>query len=433
MKNFRLNRRHFLRGTGVAMGLPLLEAMLPDKAYAASPARMIGYFCPNGMHMSSWTPKSTGTNYTLSETLKPLEGVKSDLLVLSKMQNNVKKAGGGDHATGTASFLTNRSINKSGSNIRNGVSVDQFYAQKIKGQTKLESFPLGMDGNSGFCPNGFSCDYGRNISWANEKTVVPKINDARKAFDRLFAGFDNNDLSTTEAARRAAVNKSILDYVLEDSKALKSKLGQLDREKVDQYLTSIEALEQDIETPAVACEKPNQPGANLANTNKVRAFSDLMVVAFECDITRVSTFMMGNAVSGRNFGFIGASGGHHSTSHHQGNSSNHNKLKKINLWEIEQFAYLLNKLKSTVDVTGQNLLDSSTVFLSSDISDGDKHNHDNMPVLLAGKANGYFNTGRHINLNGRSFGDLFMTMLDAVGSPVSGFGDNGKKLISELT
>ena len=441
MKRRDISRRTVLRGTGVAMGLPLLEAMLPAKAAAQTldnqPGRMLAYYCPVGMHMPSWTPASTGSNYTLSETLKPLENVKEDLLVLTNLRNLPGKApGGGDHAAGTGAFLTAYQVNKTqGSDIRNSISLDQVYANEVAGQTPFPSIELGMSGGgtSGDCDSGYSCAYARNISWSGPRTPKPKLTDPRAVFDRLF-GQQGTNQNVVEAQRRVALNKSVLDYILEDTKKLQTQLGATDKAKLDEYFTGVEQLEQGLEAVEVSCEAPGRPASNYSLTDKVRIMSDLMVLAFECDSTRAQTFMLDNAASQRNYGFLGVGGdGHHTISHHQGRASNHDKLKKINQWEIEQFAYLLEGLKAKTDIGGKPLLDSCTVFLSSDVSDGDRHNHDKMPVLLAGKANGYFNTGRHLNYGSpHSFGDLFKTMLESMGVKVDKFGQDGNNVIANL-
>ncbi len=434
MKIKQLNRRAFLRGTGVAIALPMLEAMLPRFADAAgvTPTRLLAYYVPCGIHMQSWKPAAVGRNVALSKTLAPLESVKNSLIVLSGLENvPAQSEGAGDHASGTGSFITATHVVKTeGADIRNGISLDQMVAQKIGNQTRLASLELGMDGggSAGGCDSGYSCAYARNISWSSPKTPMPKITSPRAVFDRLFAG-NNVSESALEAEKRRLLDKSILDYVLADARKLKLKLGANDRSKLDEYLTNIETLEQKLAAPAAGgvCTVTARPGDDSAYnvTQKAELMADLMVTAFQCDITRVQTFMLANAGSGRTYSFIGVDEDHHSCSHHQNLQSNYDKLEKINLWEMQQFAYLLKKLQATSDINGKSLLESSAVFFSSEISDGNRHNHDDLPVLLAGSANGYFDTGRHVNYSSKKpIANLFMSMLDALGAPINQFGDS---------
>lgn len=441
MKPFRLNRRAFLGGAGAAVGLPLLEAMLPigRTAFAATdrPTRLLAYFVPNGIHMPAWTPTATGRDYALSPTLAPLARVKEDLLVLTNMANRPGRPYEvGDHASGLGAFLTAFRVHKtSGDNILNSTSVDQVAAQHIGHLTTLPSLELGMDGggSAGNCDSGYSCAYTRNIAWSGPRTPVPKLTEPRAVFDRLFAGMDVS-ATEQERARRAVLNQSLLDYVLEDVQALQNKLGYLDRAKLDEYLTSIQQLERQItDDSPLYCTVPNRPPTGLGVETKVKLMSDLMVLAFQCNITRVQTFMLANGVSERRYEFLGINDGHHYISHHQNLQSNYDKLKLIDHWEMQQFAYLLEKLKDTKDPEGIPLLDSCMAYLSSEISDGNRHNHDNKPILLAGRANGYFDTGRHIRFqNEQPVGNLFMTMLDAMGVQVSEFGDDGRAVLVSL-
>ncbi len=441
MKRLQLSRRAFIGGAGAALALPLLESMAPFGASAFAqdmrPARMLGYYVPCGIHMPSWTPSTEGAGFALTETLAPLANVKNDILVLTGLANmSARPDGPGDHAAGTGSFMTATHVFKTeGADIANGISVDQMAAQANGAATRYPSLELGMDGGgtTGNCDSGYSCAYARNISWAGPQTPLPKTVDPRVVFDRLFAGFDPQ-ATADQIRKRRLYNKSILDYAIEDSGKLKTKLGTRDQQKIEEYLEGIRALELAISgmDEATLCGVPDRPGTSYAVTAKAQVMADLMVLAMQCDLTRIQTFMLANAGSGRVYDFLGVSQGHHELSHHQGLAENHDRLKIINKWEIEQFAYLLEKLKASTDVEGASLLDSCSVFFSSEISDGNRHNHDDMPVILAGKGNGEFTTGRHVRYSGRPVANLFISMLRANGVVVNSFGADGDGPLENL-
>jgi hypothetical protein len=433
-KRFRLSRRAFLGGAAATISLPFLEAMLPigSKAYAQQdvPRRMLCYYVPNGFHMPSFTPVDEGANFTLSETLQPLAALQDDILVLTGLENEAANPDGpGDHAAGTGSFLTAYHVKKTeGSDIENAISVDQRAANAIGEATRYPSLQVGMDGggSTGNCDSGYSCAYARNVSWAGPQTPLPKTVDPQVIFDRLFAGFDP-EATQEEREKRQRYQQSILDYAIEDANKLQDKLGAGDRQKLEEYLTGIRELETRIGDldDATLCGVPDRPGGSYNVTEKAQVMSDLMVLAFQCDLTRIQSFMLSNAGSGRRYDFLGISEGHHQISHHQSLQENYDKLKIINRWEVEQFAYLVQKLKDTTDGNGDPLLDSTTVFLSSEISDGNRHNHDDLPVIIAGQGGGTFNTGRHVRYNDDPIANLFISMLDAVGVEADTFGMDG--------
>ena len=417
----------FLGGGAVALGLPLLEAMAPERsARAAGDAaqRMLFMMVPNGIHMQAWTPTDTGPNYTLPPILKPLEGLREKVHVLSGFRNDgARPMGAGDHSSGVGAFLTCTRFPKS--EIKNSTSVDQVYAQHVGTGTPTPSLRLGMDGDSGYCGDGgYNCAYSRNISWVGN-TPQSKLTDPRVAFDLLFSGFEATDNSAELAAIRAR-RQSVLDYAIEDAMSLHTRLGRTDKQKLEEYLDSVRALEVSIENgPNVAqCDVGEALGSTDSAEKKMRVLMDIMVKAFQCDRTRAVSFMTGNAVSGRDYGFIGASGNHHSISHHGGSQSNYDKLQKINTWEMEQFAYLLGQLDASVEADGSTILDNSMVFLSSEVSDGNKHNHDNLPVLLAGTGGGVLTTGRHSLFPNEPLANLYLTMLQKCGVTINSFGDD---------
>lgn len=441
MKRFRLNRRAFLGGAAATISLPFLEVMLPfgSKAYAQQdvPRRMLCFYTPNGFHMPAFTPPDEGVGFTLPETLQPLAALQDDILVLSGLENKAANPDGpGDHAAGTGSFLTATHVRKTeGADIENAISVDQAAANAIGEATPYPSLQVGMDGggSTGNCDSGYSCAYARNVSWAGPQTPLPKTVDPQVIFDRLFAGFDP-EATQEEREKRQRYQRSILDYAIEDATKLQEKLGAADRQKLEEYLTGVRELETRIGDldDATLCGVPDRPGGSYDVTEKAEVMSDLMVLAFQCDLTRVQSFMLSNAGSGRRYDFLGISEGHHQISHHQSLQANYDKLKVINRWEIEQFAYLVQKLKDTTDGNGDPLLASTAVFLSSEISDGNRHNHNDLPVLIAGQGGGTFNTGRHVTYNDDPIADLFITMLDSMGVSVNSFGQDGTGLLPNV-
>ena len=441
-KPFRLSRRAFLGGSAATVSLPLLEAMTPlgRSAFAQTdkPVRMLCYYVPCGIHMPAFTPANEGAGFTLSQTLAPLANVQNDLLVLTGLENKAANPDGpGDHAAGTGSFITAHHVFKTeGADIENNISVDQVAANALGNATRYPSLQLGMDGggSTGGCDSGYSCAYARNISWSGPKTPLPKTVDPQIVFDRLFAGFDP-EATAAESAKRRLYQKSILDFAATDVAKLQGKLGALDRAKLDEFLTGIRELERRIDgmDEATVCGVPDRPGGSYSVTEKAQVMSDLMVLAFQCDLTRIQSFMLANAGSGRVYDFLGISDGHHQLSHHQSLQANYDRLMQINKWEIEQLAYLLEKLKTTTDVEGNPLLDSTVVFWSSEISDGNRHNHNDLPVIVAGKAGGAITTGRHVRYDNHPVADLFISMLDTMGVPVNSFGQDGTGKLPNLT
>ena len=432
-RNWRIPRRTFLGGAGVAIGLPLLEAMLPRKASAfaeGTPQRLLAFYVPNGIHMAAWTPDSTGPGYAVKPIMQPLAdaGLLEDIVVISGLRNDpANPEGPGDHAGGTSAFLTATHVTKSETIITNGTSMDQIYADFIGGETSMPSMQLGIDGggNTGGCDSGYGCAYSRNISWVGD-TPLSKLTDTQAAFDLLFSGFDPG-ASAEELARIRANRLSVLDYALEDAQALQNKLGKSDRQKVEQYLDSVRDLEQRVqnESAAPACTLdpgfPEDPADYIAKT---RTMLDIVVKAFACDRTRVISYMQGNAGSGRDYGFIGAAGGHHNLSHHGGLQENYDKLTIIDTWEVEQLAYLLSELKNTPE-GDQNLLYNSMVFFSSEIEDGNSHAHRNLPIIVGGHGGGTLPVGQHLAFEDQPIANLFIDMLQKLGCDIDTFGDDG--------
>jgi hypothetical protein len=441
---WQLSRRHVLRGIGAAMSLPLLEAMEPARALAGdvspgvAPKRMAFLYVPNGIHMQDWTPKDLGSGFALPPTLQALAPYRDHLLVLTGLaQHNAEALGDGpgDHARSLASFLTGtHPLKTDGAGIRVGISVDQVAAQQLGRHTRLPSLELGIErgAQSGNCDSGYSCAYSSNISWRSANTPMAKEVNPKLVFDRLFAPMSRQG-SPSEERKRQLYQKSILDIVQGDAQLLVRRLGLNDRRKIDEYLTAVRELELRITQTEKAVK--NMPSTGLTRPTgtpddvgeHIRLMFDLMALAFQCDVTRISTFMYANEGSNRNYTSINVTDGHHDLSHHGGDPKKHEKLKIINKFHIEQFAYFLGKLKSIREGAG-SVLDNLMIVYGSGISDGDRHNHDDLPILLAGKGGGTIQGGRHLKVDPQPLNNLYLSLLDRMGAPTDRLGDSTGKL-----
>lgn len=422
----RLPRRAFLGGAAAVIGLPLLASMLPRRLGAqaeSSPRRLLYYYVPNGIHMPAFVPTGIGADYELPPILAPLAEHRGDFSVISGLENApANPNGAGDHAAGTAAFITCASANKSETDIRLGISADQIAAREVGQSTRLPSWQLGISGgsNDGNCDSGYSCAYSRNISWSGPKSPLPKQVNPAAAFDALFEGFDPG-ASDRERAKRRLYQKSVLDAASQEAAALRVKLGQTDAAKLDQYLTGVRELERRIDLDvALSCNPGERPPERYDYPTQVGLMNELMVLAMQCDATRVISFMLGNAGSNATHPFLGITERHHELSHHLGDPRRHELLVRIGTWEVVQLASLLALMKSVPDsVDGsQSLLDNTTLFWSSEISDGNRHNHDDMPVLLAGHGGGALSPGRHIAFSrdqGERVSNLLVSTLSTVG------------------
>jgi hypothetical protein len=436
----RLSRRLLLGGAASLFGMPFLESLLPRAARAqatAAPVRLVFVYLPNGIDMATFRPSTSGAGYATPPMLAGMEAVKDDFSVVSGLENvNARPDEIGDHASGTASFITCEHANKSETELFVGVSADQIAAQALGGLTRLPSLQLGIDGGggSGNCDNGYSCAYTRNISWSGPSTPLPKIVNPQQAFELLFAGFDPGE-SEAEAEKRRAYEKSVIDAVLADANGLRGKLGAGDRKKLDEYLNGVRELEKRVAElgPQVTCTLGEPPPSNeeLDYPAHVQAMFDVITLAFACDATRYVTLMFGNGISGRTHPFLGISGAHHDISHHADDPALIAQLASIGKWEMDQLGYFLGRLKETPDgVPGENLLRNAAVFCSSDISDGNRHNHDDMPVILGGHGGGAFTPGRHIDyprgqgIEDQRLANLLLTMLQAAGVEATQVGDS---------
>lgn len=424
-------RRGCLGGAAAMLALPWLESRVAAES-PPRPPRLIGYYVPNGMLASAWTPGQVGDDFTLSPTLAALAGSEDQLLILSGLSNDASDPGvPGHHAAGTAGFLTAAQPRHSETDIFLGPSIDQLYADHVAGQTPLHSLQLGLEGGGagvGHCDNGFACAYSRSVSWAGPRTPLSKIVAPRMAFDLLFAGYDPT-ATKLEQDRRRTLRRSALDSVHEDIQSLERRLGAGDRTRLDDYLASVRALERRIEQPLGECSSGGvelQLDVAPDDTDEhARVMAELMVLALRCDLTRAITFMLGNSASTRSYPQLGIGSTHHDLSHHAGDADKIKDLLRIEAWQVQQLAYLLARLRETSEGDG-SLLDSCVVLFGSELSDGSQHSHQNLPVLLAGAAGGAIATGRHVaHAPGTRYGDMLLALVQALGVAVDQVGQGG--------
>ena len=444
MRNWHISRRTFLRGVGAAVSLPLLDAMAAQGSEAQPPVRMAFLFMPNGVYPEEWGLDEKQTDLSqLSPTLSPLESVKDDVLVISRMCKRHSREGDGHYAK-TANFLSGMPVFKTtGKNIKCGISIDQLAAQKVGHHTPLPSLELGIEPVVSGIDSivGYTRLYGSHISWRDERQPVAKEINPRLVFERLFLSSLNGSKPALGGLSNAD-RKSLLDIVLEDAKDLRLQLGRDDQHKMDEYLSSVRSVEKRIEfaekskekekhwLPQVATEKLIRPeGIPGSHQEHVRLMMEMIVLAFWTDSTRVSSFMFGNSVSGVNFSFLdGVEGGHHHLSHHKNEKKMIDQYNKISRWHIEQFAWMLEKMRG-IKEGATSLLDNSMILFGSGMSDGNRHDPNNLPIILAGKAGGKVDTGRHIATpKDTPLCNLYVSMLERMNVPVESFGDSTGKV-----
>ena len=448
-----LSRRTVLKGLGATLALPWLDAMRPARAAesAKAPVRMAVLYMPNGVCPGAWSPQGAGRDFTLSPILEPLAPHKDDILVLRELWNAATDTGDG-HYVKTGGFLTGTTITRTtGSDLRSGaVSMDQVAAKRIGHMTALPSLELGLEPPAtGVDTNvGYTQLYGAHIAWSTPATPLTKEINPRAAFDRLFRA------NAPGRAAEAAKDRSVIDLVLADAKRLQQKLGADDRQKLDEYLDSVRSVEQRIEFDAqrqretvrsdpLAEKAVAELGARIDaysdparvserrgdHTEHTRIMLDLMVLAFWTDSTRISTFMFGNAVSGRNFSFLeGVNGAHHEISHHQGSAEKLERYKRINQWHLGQFAYMIERMKA-IREGERTLLDNSMLLFGAGMHDGNAHDPHNLPIVLAGRGGGTLATGRNLAYAPKTpLTNLYVAMLNRMGTPVERFSDSTGEL-----
>ncbi|SIN98898.1 Protein of unknown function [Singulisphaera sp. GP187] len=436
----RISRRTVLRGLGTVVSLPFLEAMRPRllaaaataTGQAAAPRRLAFIYVPNGAIMDDWTPTTEGANFALPTILEPMAPYRDELLVLSELTCDKARPNGdgaGDHARASSAFLTGCQARKTaGANFRSGISADQVAATRLGERTRLSSLELGIERyrGTGNCDSGYSCVYEHTMSWRSSTSPLPNEVDPRLVFERLFSD-QSNDPSRLKRNRLRA---SVLDAVIADARGLEGRLGGADRQKLDQYLTCVRELELRIaraETlppiqPPPGVVRPESVPADLAE--HFHLMCDLMVLAFQTDVTRVATCMFGREGSELKYKMVGVSEGHHELTHHRGDPDKIDKVRSINTFHIEQFAYLIGKLKAIPEGEG-TLLDNCMIAYGSGNSDGNRHSHDNLPILVAGKGGGSLKTGRHLRFPKETpVNNLWLSLLDRMGAHLEQLGDS---------
>jgi Protein of unknown function (DUF1552) len=432
-----LPRRTFLRGViGGAIALPLLDSMIPALTAAtktaASPKTRLGFmYVPHGAVMDKWTPAVEGAGFEFTPILKPLEPFRNQLTVFTGLANKAAESqgdGGGDHARSAPSYLSGiHPLRTEGEDVRAGTTIDQIYAQKMGQDTPLPSLELGTEdtGLVGVCDVGYSCAYMNSISWRTPTQPLPMEINPRVVFERLFGDGSN----AADRLARKQEDRSILDSITGEVAHLQTGLGTRDRGKISDYLDNVREIERRIQMAekraSLNVQVPETPiGVPDSFDEHAKLMYELQVLAFQAEITRVSTFMIARDLSQRTFPQIGVPEPHHSVSHHGNNPVMIGKLEKINIYHMSLFAYFLERLRATPDGDG-NLLDHSMILYGSSMSNPNEHNHFPLPLLVAGGASGKLQGGRHLKFPERTpMSNLLLGLLEKAGIEKGSLGDS---------
>ena len=428
-----ISRRIMLRGLGSAVALPLLDSMVPALCGAAKPFNRFGVvYVPNGMIMQNYLPAKDGADYEMTPTLSALEPLREHFQILSGL-NCIPTPGrpGGAHAKASTRFLTDISPPTSETWLDAGISVDQILAQQIGKNTQLASLELAIESGetAGSCDTGYACPYTNTLSWTGPSTPLPTQNNPRLVFERLFG--DSRSTDPKERRERMRQQKSILDSVTQEVSRFKGALPQSDQTKLTEYLDSVRGVErriQNAETENRQLPLVDRPDGIPANwEDHIKLMFDLMVLAYQSDLTRVITLMVGHEQSGMTYPQIGVPDAHHPISHHQREPEKVAKTAKINAYHVKMFTYLLERLRDTPDGDG-TLLDHMTMIYGAGIADSNSHAPVNIPFLLAGGGAGNLKGGRHTNLKGVPLANLHLTLMDQFGVSWDRIGDSTGRL-----
>lgn len=431
-----LSRRTVLRGLGASLALPLLDSMIPAlssaSAQAAQPVKRLGVvYVPNGMAMKSWTPATEGADFEITRILQPLAAYRDRMLVLTGLDG--PRSNAGVHASASTRFLTGAIPARVESDLQAAVSIDQLVARQLGRETQLGSLELALDKNDvfGSCDIGFSCQYTSTIAWRDANTPLPMETNPRLVFERLFG-----DIGTTDPAvrlRRIRKDQSLLDAVSDRVSELNRSVGAGDRARLDQYLDAVRDVERRIQMAEVQSNRElpevEQPsGIPDSYEEHAKLMFDMQVLAYQTDLTRVITFMLGRELSGRTYAEIGVPDSHHPTSHHRDDPVLYEKVTKINEFHTSLLAYYLDKLDATPDADG-SLLDNMLLLYGAGMSDSNRHSNTGLPLLLFGGGAGTLKGGRHIRYrSGTPINNLHLTMLDKMGVPVDNLGYSTEQL-----
>ena len=446
------SRRNFLRGIGASIALPSFEGSLAGRSLAASttarvaattatgaPLRMAFLYFPNGAIQKNWTPAGTGSDFTFGHTLAPLEALRHRVQVISGLDHRNAEAGhdgGGDHARANGTFLTGVRVKKTaGSDIQAGISVDQIAANHIANLTRFSSLELSTDPHrkSGGCDSGYSCAYESNLSWSSPTSPRSPESNPRLVFERLFGAGPAGQRGIRLAQRRTQ-QRSILDFVMDDAKSLQTQLTHRDKAKMDEYLTGLREIEERITTAENFDDIPDPEmatpdGIPTRYDDYIRLMFQMLALAFETDATRVSSLLLAHDGSNRSFPEINVADGHHSLSHHRNNREMIEKVERIDRFYAERFAEFLAMLEAKQDHDGNSVLHNSMIVYGCGNSDGNRHTHTNLPVVLAGNGGGMITPGRHVQANSAPMCNLYLNMLDHMGVPsIDRFGDSTGRL-----
>jgi hypothetical protein len=439
--NKALSRRTLLKGMGVAIGLPFLDAMVPAFAAGAPknpPVRLMFFYLPNGIDMPNWTPSGVGKLGELPRILKPLEPFRDEMFVFGNLTHNYGRAlldGAGDHGRSCASYLTGAHVRKTSTDIHvdGPMSMDQVIAGKIGHRTKLPSLEIGMDDprQSGSCDSGYSCAYTNNLAWKSETQPMPPILDPRILYERLFGV--GTELSPEERRRQSSIRSSVLDFAMNSTKSLMRDVGPSDRRKLDEYFTAIRSIEQRLvraakdDTP-VSPGMPKPPGAPADFGEHFQLLTDMLTIALQADLTRVVTFMVTREGTSRSYREIGIPDGHHPLTHHGGKLDQLAKVTRINEYHAQHFAAWLGRFATVKEGDG-SLLDNSMIVYGASLNDGNRHVHEDLPTLLIGRGGGTLKPGRRVVFRKETpFCNLHLSLMDRMGVEVDNFGDSSGRL-----
>jgi len=451
-RRLALSRRQFLRGVGACLALPALESVFPWKLAAAesaaqgglavtptgAPLRTAFIFFPNGAIQPNWWPDAEGVDFKFNSTLQPLQGLRNHVRVLGGLDHLQAIGGvdgGGDHARGNAVFLTGCHVNKSATDLHVGTSFDQVLAGKIGHLTRFPSLELTCDEvrKTGACDSNYSCAYQYNLSWSSPTTPMPAEFNPRSAFERLFGPGEHGQRSDNNKIRQHT-QQSILDFVLDDARSMQRRLPAGDKAKLDQYFTSVREVESRIQRaeqfgPSADPSMDTPAGVPTDQTEYIEIMFELMALAFQTDSTRIATFSLAHDGDNRSFSHIGIPEGHHDLSHHENNPDRIAKVAKIDRWYVEKFAGFLSKLENMKDLDGQSVLHNSMIVYGGGNSDGNRHTHTNLPIVLAGDGGGTFAPPSYTRFHSAPACNLFLSLADRMGlRDMQRFGDSTGRL-----